>query len=78
MQSKNPPRNSRRNAIKVLIAAGAAAIAIPYIITSRKSAPSRKMTTESADQIVIRTSGGKSHYAYTEILFVSLRDYSKN
>ncbi len=73
MQSKNSPRNNRRNAIKALIAAGAAAIAAPYIITSRKTAPSGKMTTESADQIVIRTSGGKSHFAYTEILFEPFR-----
>ncbi len=73
MQSKNSPRNNRRNAIKALIAAGAAAIAAPYIITSRKTAPSGKMTTESKDQIVIRTSGGKSHFAYTEILFEPFR-----
>ncbi|UUM22053.1 hypothetical protein [Mycoavidus sp. SF9855] len=78
MQSKNPPRNNRRNAIKALIAAGAAAIAVPYIITSRKTAPSRKMATEPADQIVICTSGGQSHFAYTKILFEPLSNVSMN
>lgn len=69
MRSKPPSRNKRRNALKVIFAAGAAAVCLPYIITSRKTTPSRNIPTEQVQQIVIRTSGGKSHFAYTKILF---------
>ncbi len=67
MDNQNKPNNNRRNLIKAVAAAGITAASIPFIMTSRKM--NQKLTSPKNQEIVIRTSGGKSHIAYTKILF---------
>ncbi|UTU47253.1 ABC transporter substrate-binding protein [Mycoavidus sp. HKI] len=67
MDDQNKPNNNRRNMIKAVAAAGITAASIPFIMTSRKI--NQKLTSPKNQEIVIRTSGGKSHIAYTKILF---------
>ncbi|MCX8567148.1 MAG: putative spermidine/putrescine transport system substrate-binding protein [Glomeribacter sp. 1016415] len=65
MKKQNQSFKSRRNVIKAgIIGLGTAAVAsLPLVI------PSLKITKKAQQKIIIRTSGGKDHIAYTKILF---------